>query len=97
MLRIVCDFTFNGVRCIEYLCEEVDDGLPLHEHTFNHLTKVTAGKVQVFTDDGVTIDCGPGEDPIEYVAGRKHGIRGLLPGSMFMNIGPVLLDDHPSD
>lgn len=89
MLKVVCEFTFNGVRCVEYLCEDIGDVLPMHSHTFNHLTKVTKGTIEAFTDDGVVIQSEVGEDPLEYVAGRKHGIRGLTAGAMFMNISPI--------
>jgi hypothetical protein len=89
MLKKICQFTFNGIMCVEYLCEEIGDELPLHSHTFNHLTKVTKGSVEAFTGDGVVIRSEVGEEPIEYTAGRKHGIRGLTPGAMFMNISPI--------
>lgn len=94
MLKMVDTFVFNGVSCMEYLCEEAGDELPLHSHAFNHLTKVTNGKILVFTDDGVELECVAGDPPTEYVAGRKHGIRGLTPGAMFMNIAPSSVDDH---
>lgn len=89
LAKIVCTFTFNGVVCVEYLCEKAGDELPLHNHTFNHLTKVTSGEIEVFTDDGVTLQGKAGDEPFEYSAGRMHGIRGLTDGAMFLNISPV--------
>lgn len=89
-LRLVCTFTFNGVQCVEYLCEKAGDELPLHSHTFNHLTKVTNGEIEAFTNDGQSIRSKAGETPLEYTAGTRHGIRGLTDGAMFLNISPVL-------
>lgn len=88
-LRVVCTFTFNSVNCVEYKCDKAGDELPLHSHTFNHLTKVTNGEVEAFTEDGKSIRSTCGDPPLEYVAGRKHGIRALTDGAMFLNISPV--------
>ena len=82
-------FTFNGVICQEYLCEVVGDELPLHSHTFNHLTLCLEGVIECFTSDGKSLTVTPTDPPAEYVAGRKHGIRGLSDGARFLNISPV--------
>lgn len=83
-------FTFNGVVCQPYLCERVGDELPLHGHTFNHLTLCLEGVIECFTADGTALQITPNDPPVEYVAGRRHGIRGLSDGARFLNISPVL-------
>jgi len=83
-------FTFNGVVCVEYLCEEAGDELPLHSHRFNHITLCLNGVITAFTGDGKSITATPGDPPIEYVAGRKHGIRGESAGARFLNISPLI-------
>ncbi len=82
-------FTFNGVILQEYLCERVGDELPLHSHTFNHLTLCLDGEIECFSGDGKSLRASPGDPPVEYVAGRKHGIRGLTDGARFLNVSPV--------
>ena len=93
--KLIRTFTFNGVVCAEYLCEKAGDELPLHSHTFNHLTKVTNGEVEVFDDSGKTMRGAARDAPFEYVAGRKHGIRAVTDGAMFFNISPILGGDVP--
>lgn len=83
-------FAFNGVQCVEYVADKAGDELPLHSHTFNHLTLCTEGVVECFTADGASVTCTPTDPPVEYIAGRKHGIRGLSDGARFLNISPVL-------
>jgi quercetin dioxygenase-like cupin family protein len=93
-LRVLRSFEFDRVAFVEYLCEEVGDELPLHSHTFNHLTLAVRGRIRVFTDDnseGLVLRIG--DAPAEYVAGRLHGIRALDAGAVFLNISPVV--DRP--
>ena len=88
MLTAAFPFTINGARGTMYRCEEPGDGIPLHSHLFNHITIATAGEIEVFTDDGVSLTLKPGDPPVEYKPGRRHGIRAKTAGAMFMNIGP---------
>ncbi len=81
---------FNGLIGQDYTCERAGDELPLHDHNFNHITLCLAGEIEVFTADGKSITAKPGEAPIEYVAGQRHGIRALTDGARFLNISPVL-------
>lgn len=85
---VINQFKFNGCIFVEYLCRSAGDELPLHSHSFNHLTKVTNGAIEVFTDDGVSLSGKAGDEPFEYTAGRMHGIRSLTDGAMFLNISP---------
>ena len=87
-LKIVCSFTFDNVHFVEYECEEIGDGIPLHDHAYNHLTKCTGGQIECYGPDGRSVTCRPGDPPIEYRPGTKHGIRGVTPRAMFMNISP---------
>jgi quercetin dioxygenase-like cupin family protein len=82
-------WTFNGLIGQDYTCEKAGDELPLHSHQFNHITLCLEGVVECFTSDGNSIPCAPGDPPVEYVAGRRHGIRGLSDGARFLNISPV--------
>lgn len=90
VLRIVRNFDFHKVTGTLYMCEHVGDELPLHDHSFNHITIATIGEIECFTDDGVVVRCKPGDAPVEYIAGRKHGIRGVTDGAMFLNISPQI-------
>lgn len=87
--EVVQTFVFNGVACVEYRCPEIGDGLALHSHAFNHLTLCLEGEIEAFLDDGRAFPLKPGEPPLEYIAGRKHGIRGTTPGARFLNLSPL--------
>lgn len=73
-----------------YKCEKAGDELPLHSHMFNHTTWAMNGDVEIFDETGPLFVLRPGDGPVEYIAGRQHGIRGLTDGAMFLNISPVL-------
>lgn len=88
-LKLLQTFRFNDVVCVQYLCEDIGDELPLHSHVFNHITIAEIGEIECFTDDGKAVRCKAGDPPVEYVAGRVHGIRGVTAGAVFLNISPV--------
>lgn len=99
-LKIISSWAFNGRRFVEYMCEDIGDGIPLHEHTFNHTTKCTKGKIECFTADGrKTVrdadDLDPERrTPVIYKAGLRHGIKALTRGAIFINDMPVGGEDE---
>ena len=88
-LKLLQTFRFGDVICTQYLCEDIGDELPLHSHTFNHITIAEVGEIECFTNDGRVVRRKAGDKPVEYVRGRQHGIRGVTPGAMFLNISPA--------
>lgn len=81
--------TYRDVTAVEYLAETVGDGIPLHVHGFNHLTKCIAGRIECFTKEGKSRELSPEDGMVEYKAGVVHGIRALSPGARFMNLMPA--------
>jgi hypothetical protein len=88
-LRLVQSFRFNGVAFQVYLCETAGDGLPVHDHDFNHLTRCEVGAIEAFDDRGPIKTATPADVPFEFRAGRRHGVRALTDGARFVNIFPA--------
>lgn len=84
MLKIVGNFA-----AIMYRLENIGDELPLHAHIFSHASVVMAGEVEAFDDEGHTMPLKDGER-VEFPAGRKHGIRAMTAGAVFINLMPLV-------
>lgn len=79
-------FTYGGMNFRALGLEHVGDELPLHSHDFDHLMQVLEGVVEVFDDAGKARVMHPLDAPLEFKAGRLHGVRALSDGAAFQNI-----------
>jgi hypothetical protein len=88
VIRPLNQFDFNGNRHVIYLAENAGDVLApgLHDHDYDHLCLPMSGRIEAFFDDRDPIAAEGGEPPFEFVAGRKHGIRAVTAGAIFMNV-----------
>ena len=80
--------TFFGVQIVIFRASEPGDGLALHDHPFDHLTIAISGNPEAFYEDGSVRVLCPGDVPLKFVAGEKHGVRATAAGDRFMNITP---------
>jgi len=82
-------FSFNGNTFVVYRAD-LGEGLPLHDHTFNHITIVLEGEIEVSDGAAVSVVLNARNGPIEYRAGRKHAITAKQDGTRFMNVSPTV-------
>ncbi len=80
---------FAGVQFIFFRADHPGDGLPLHDHPFDHLSFAIEGRPEAFYDDGTAAVMAPGDAPLKFEAGRKHGVRATAPGDCFVNVMPL--------
>ena len=88
MVRLLSSFVYAGNLHAVYRAESAGDELPpgLHEHDYEHICLAMAGEIEAFFDDRDPIAAKPGDQPFEFASHRKHGIRALTDGAMFMNV-----------
>lgn len=79
-------FSMCGTNFVQYVFQ-AGDVLPLHEHVHDHGTIVLAGSVEVFDDHDKTMPLSAGER-VMFKAGRKHGVRALVNGTVILNVMP---------
>lgn len=94
MIHLVHAWSYGGNHHALYRADAAGDELPpgLHEHPYPHSCYATAGEIEAFFDDRAPVTACPGDEPFVFAAGRKHGIRALTDGAMFINereIGPA--------
>lgn len=77
-------FSYDGVKIDIYHANK-GEGLPRHEHEFNHANFCNAGKcairkqgIEVFTDKNYA--------PIDLKANEWHEIEALEDGTVFINV-----------
>ena len=90
-MHLISEFTYAGSLHRIYRAERVDDVLPpgLHKHDYEHICVPMSGEVEAFFDDRAPISAKPGDLPLEFAPGRKHGVRALTAGAIFMNISRI--------
>ena len=77
-------FAFNGSTFNVYLAN-AGEGLPKHEHIFNHLTMCNAGSCAVRkANRELVVD--KYTQPIDLVANEWHEIEALEDGTVFVNV-----------
>lgn len=81
-------FNYGGVTMNVYHAD-VGQGLPEHEHMFNHATVCHAGSCVVRVK-GKEIIMIAGTQPIDLPANIPHEIEALEPGTVFTNIFKIL-------
>lgn len=82
----ICNFC--GVQIVIFHAAAPGDGLPLHDHLFEHLTIAMSGALEVFYEDEITQTIRPGDAPLKFATGQKHGVRATAAGDRFINIIP---------
>jgi len=76
-------FAYNGSTFNVYLAN-AGEGLPKHEHTFNHLTMCNSGSCAVRkANRELVVD--KYTQPIDLVANEWHEIEALEDGTVFVN------------
>jgi len=64
---------------------DLGEGLPRHEHTFQHLTICNAGSI-VIRKEGKEVVRTKDNQPINLVANEWHEIEALEDGTVFVNV-----------
>jgi len=80
---------FCGVQIIVFCARATGDGLPLHDHPFDHLSLALGGTPEAFYADGTVQIMYPGDAPLKFTTGQQHGVRATAPGDCFVNIMPL--------
>lgn len=77
-------FTYGGAMFHVYLADK-GDGLPQHQHAFNHATMCNSGSCIVRkADKKLVID--KRTQPVDLVANEWHEVEALEDGTVFVNI-----------
>lgn len=65
--------------------------IPLHDHTFNHYTLIISGAAVQFDESGDVGYLLPNKSCNTYLmqAGKKHGIRAEIDGTVVINVMDV--------
>jgi len=64
---------------------DLGEGLPRHEHTFQHLTICHAGSI-VIRKEGKEVIRTKDNQPVNLVANEWHEIEALEDGTVFVNV-----------
>jgi quercetin dioxygenase-like cupin family protein len=76
--------TYDGAIMNVYHCDK-DQGLPRHEHTFEHLTMCHAGSC-VLRKEGLELVMTKDTKPVNLRANEWHEIQALEDGTVFVNV-----------
>lgn len=77
-------FSYEGAQ-VQVYHANVGEGLPRHEHEYNHATFCTAGKCVVRHEKGeVFVD--KHTQPINLIAPHWHEIEAVEDGTVFINV-----------
>jgi len=77
-------FDYAGISVATYHAN-AGQGLPIHQHTYNHATVCHTGSCVVRVK-GKEIRMEPGTMPIDLPANEYHEIEALKDGTVFTNI-----------
>jgi quercetin dioxygenase-like cupin family protein len=80
-------FTHGNAQLNVYYASE-GQGLPRHEHTFNHISMCCAGKC-IVRKEGKELIMTKETQPINLVANEWHEVEALEDGTVFVNIFTV--------
>lgn len=81
-------FEYAGITMHVYHTDK-NEGIPMHEHTYNHATVCHAGSCVVRVK-GKEIHMIASTQPIDLPANIPHEIEALEDGTVFTNIFPSL-------
>lgn len=77
-------FTYDGARLNVYHANK-GEGLPRHEHSYNHATICHAGSCIVRVENKELI-MTKNTQPVNLLAGKWHEIEALEDGTVFVNV-----------
>ena len=80
------NFTVEGTLFTKYAFEKAGDSIPLHSHTFRHLSLVILGSVVAFDEAGKELLLTEASPPVEFLPGRLHGLRAQVDGTVILQI-----------
>lgn len=81
-------FNVDGVTVNTFHIPKAGEGHPKHEHKYDHVTQVHAGRLLV-TTPSVVFEMTPTTKPIKFPANEWHELEALEDGTVFMNIFAV--------
>jgi hypothetical protein len=81
-------FDYSGTTCHVYFANK-GEGLPKHEHVFNHLTMCSSGSC-VLRKAHREIVIDKHTQPIDLVANEWHEIEALEDNTVFVNMFAIL-------
>jgi hypothetical protein len=77
-------FVYGGVNI--YICHaDKGEGLPLHQHIYDHAIMCHAGSCKV-TQENKSVIIDKNSIPIDIIANKPHEIEALEDGTIFVNI-----------
>lgn len=77
-------FDFEGVQFRVFHCNK-GEGIPRHEHYYQHATMVHAGSVRV-TKENVDVVLTKDSNPVILKENEWHELEALEDGTVFMNV-----------
>jgi len=77
-------FTYKSLQVSKYVLNK-GEGLPKHEHKFNHLTMCVLGSC-IVRKENVEIILHPEDNAIDLVANQWHEIEALEDNTVLVNI-----------
>tara|TARA_R110002126_G_scaffold71693_4_gene179602 strand:- start:761 stop:1039 length:279 start_codon:yes stop_codon:yes gene_type:complete len=75
---------YDGVMMNIYHCDK-GEGLPRHEHTFEHLTMCHAGKC-IIRKENRELVMTKDTQPVNLLANEWHELEALEDGTVFVNV-----------
>lgn len=78
-------FTVNGATINTFHIPKAGEGHPKHEHDFDHVTLVHAGRLLVTTPN-VTFEMTKDTKPILFPANEWHELEAIEDGTVFTNV-----------
>ena len=84
LVRPKRSFVYKSLRIGEYLLSK-GEGLPKHEHTFNHLTICISGSCAI-RKENLDIVLTPSDNAIDLSANEWHEIEALEDNTIVINM-----------
>lgn len=82
-------FTIDGATVNTFHIEIAGDGHPKHQHTWDHVTLVHAGRLKVRTQHNGEFEMTKDTKPIVFPANQWHELEALEDGTVFTNVFAV--------
>lgn len=79
-------FTVDGSTINTFHIDKCGDGHPKHQHTWDHVTLVHAGKLRVRTQNNGEFDMTKNTQPILFPANQWHELEAMEDGTVFTNV-----------
>jgi len=77
-------FTYKSLQISKFILNK-GEGLPKHEHKFNHLTMCVLGSC-VIRKENIEIILHPNDNAIDLIANQWHEIEALEDNTVIINI-----------